>query len=180
MAIDFESTRLGSADDAGLVRKVLTIVKVAKPGKQEFFRVRPGEEFSYLTQCLKWEEDGHVYALALELWPDYAEHLQAVVLRLAVNRRGEPFFVPCALPDPSGKHNTWHTSRMNAVLLAEKKWIRMSANMHLGGYDVFEAAASLSEPVWPEQSMIELLDIAFKDRQIERTDRPVLKQLRGE
>jgi len=180
MAIDFESTRLGSADDAIIVKKVLTIVKVGKPGKQEFFRVRSGEEFSYLTQCLKWEEDGHVYMLARPLWEDYAEHLQAVVLRLAVNRRGEPFFIPCPIPNPDGRHNTWHTSRMNAVLMAEKRWIRMSANMHQGGYDVFEAASSLSEPVWPEQSMGELLDVAFRDRQIEDSDHPVLKQLRGE
>jgi len=45
--------------------------------------------------------------------------------------------------------------------------------MSLGAYEVFQATGKLPEPVWPEQSLQELLRIAFQDNFI-TTLKPVL------
>ena len=55
----------------------------------------------------------------------------------------------------------------------------MQANMALGAYEIFAAEQHLSEPEWPELSTDELLEIAFKNKIIDRPDHLVLLQLRG-
>ena len=61
------------------------------------------------------------------------------------------------------------------------KWVRVSANMSLGAYEICEATGSLSAPQWPALPFSEILRIAFKDRlHIDSIDHPMLKKLRGE
>ena len=54
------------------------------------------------------------------------------------------------------------------------------ANMGAGTYDVLEAAAQFPDPVWPEFTLQQLLELAFKNRVIDTMDHPVLRRLRGE
>jgi hypothetical protein len=58
-------------------------------------------------------------------------------------------------------------------------WERISANMNLGAYDIFEAAGNLSEPEWPDLSLQQIIQIAFKGRYIDRLDNPVILRLNG-
>ena len=51
--------------------------------------------------------------------------------------------------------------------------------MNIGAYDIFTAEGNLKEPEWPELSLDELLNIAFKNKIINRLDHQVLLQLRG-
>jgi hypothetical protein len=51
--------------------------------------------------------------------------------------------------------------------------------MGLGAYEMFEAAATIPDPVWPELSFQEMLRIGFRDRLVDRLDHPVIKRLRG-
>ena len=62
---------------------------------------------------------------------------------------------------------------------AKVVWLRISANMDLKGYDIFEAAASLPEPIWPETTMDELLEVAFRGRIITSLDHPVVQDRLG-
>jgi hypothetical protein len=55
----------------------------------------------------------------------------------------------------------------------------MAADMSLGAYRIYTAEGQLSDPVWPDKMLAQLLEIAFKDRVIEREDHPVVKRLRG-
>ena len=59
-------------------------------------------------------------------------------------------------------------------------WLFVRADMALGAYTMHIATATIPEPVWPTESLKELLKIAFRDRLIESVDHPVLKRLRGE
>ena len=52
--------------------------------------------------------------------------------------------------------------------------------MSLGAYEVYEATAELPEPIWPDVSFRELVEIAFRERLITTHDHPVLRRLRGE
>ena len=63
--------------------------------------------------------------------------------------------------------------------MAKGRWIRLAANMSLGSYDVYEASGDLPDPEWPEESLEELLEIAFKDRLIATGDHPIIRRLLG-
>ena len=52
--------------------------------------------------------------------------------------------------------------------------------MGLGAYEFTAAAGITDEPKWPKLLMNEILEIAFKNKIIDRLDHFVLKQLRGE
>ena len=64
--------------------------------------------------------------------------------------------------------------------MAMKNWVRVQSNMSSNSYEVFLATGALADPVWPSQTMRQLLEIAFRDRVIESPDHPVLRKLRGE
>ena len=97
---------------------------------------------------------------------------------LAIDRQGDPFLWPIVLPDENRRLN-WHLSALEAAGNAELEWTRMQANMSVGAYEIFAAEQDLGAPEWPELSMNELLEIAFKNKIIDRPDHLVLLQLRG-
>ena len=55
----------------------------------------------------------------------------------------------------------------------------MAADMQLRAYRIFKAEGQLSDPIWPDKSLQELLELAFKDRVIDNMDHPVVRRLRG-
>jgi hypothetical protein len=66
--------------------------------------------------------------------------------------------------------------------MAKNKWVKIQTNRALGAYEIIEAVGQLPEPVWPKKpaSMLEIIEIAFKNKVIDSYDHPVLKKLRGE
>jgi hypothetical protein len=180
---DPAALRLSQDYAAGLgVKKALLTIPVGKPDKAWFVRVRPGPEHRLETYVLELKEERETYLVAPALWPALAGEstLSPRVLFTAVNRQGGVFLWPVGLPGPDGKTNSWHQSALEAARLAEANWVRVQSNMSLRAYDVFEATALMSAPSWPEQTLRELLKIAFKGRYIETADHPVLRKLRGE
>lgn len=67
-----------------------------------------------------------------------------------------------------------------AAEMAVDNWVRVSANMMAGCYDVVRATGELPDPKWPSQTFRELLKLSFENRFIEERDHPILKSLRGE
>ena len=63
--------------------------------------------------------------------------------------------------------------------MASDKWVRVSANMSLGAYEIFTATGEIPEPEWPELSFEEILKIAFKGRYVDSLNHPVVQRLLG-
>ena len=80
---------------------------------------------------------------------------------------------------PTGRRNSWAESARRGAELAMRSWMRLSANRAAGEYDLFEAAAALPEPEWPELTFRELLRLAFRDAMVEAIDHPAVRRLRG-
>jgi hypothetical protein len=59
------------------------------------------------------------------------------------------------------------------------KWIRITANMHMSGYDVYEAEGELPDPEWPEHSIDDLVQVAFRGKIIPDLEHPVVQSLLG-
>ncbi len=162
------------------VKKVLTNVPCRKPNRQEFVRVRAGGDWRVDTAVFEDSIDRETYIVAAEFVPELVEEIRPVCLRVAINKQGDLFLWPLKLPGADGRTNRWHESAVDAANYAEKKWVRTTANMSAGMYDLHEATGDLVEPTWPDISFRDILELTFKDRQIDSHDHPILKSLRGE
>ncbi len=166
------------------VKKVLTVVKCGKPNRHEFVRTRPGDEWRIETPIFEDKANGNEsYMVSPELLgqlPELASDCFVACLLTAITRQGDIFLWQVKLPGSDGRSNAWHESALQASLLAERNWVRMSANMPAGMYDTFQAASELADPEWPEYTFQELLRLCFKSRYIDSPDHPILKSLRGE
>jgi hypothetical protein len=178
---DPESLRL-TQDFAGAVavKKVLTTVPCRKPNRHEFVRVRSGAEWRIETAVFEDKINRDDYLVDRTLWSELAGEIVPACLFLAINRQGDVFLWRVKLPGLDGRTNTWNESAVAAARLAETKWVRVSANMVAGLYDLHEATGNIPAPEWPDLSFQEILRLAFRDRFIHDVDHPVLRSLRGE
>jgi hypothetical protein len=166
--------------EGGDVRRVHTTVPVRKPHRQEFVRVHSAENMRIETALLDFKEERQLYLVEPALWPALPGEASPRTLYTAVTMQGVVMLWPVRLPDETGRLDPWNTSAHEAAKRAESRWIKASANMHLGAYDVFEAMGQIPDPIWPDLAFEQLLEIAFRGRFIDSLDHPVLRRLRGE
>ena len=180
-ALDLNSLRLPANYGATLgVKKLLTNVPVRKPRKPQFFRTHPSADMAFGGMLLQQKEKDESYLVVQEVAEQIGELVQAVDLFAAIDRQNNVFLIPVPRPGESGMRNPWHESLFQAVEHAKQRWIRMSANMQMGGYDIFEAQALLSEPEWPEHDIHKLVEVAFRNKIIQSCDHPVVQGLKGQ
>jgi hypothetical protein len=108
-----------------------------------------------------------------------SELVRAVQMHAAIDRQNNVFLIPVPMPGESGTRNPWHESLAQAVEHAKMKWLRITANMHMGGYDVYEAEGALPEPEWPDHTIDSLFEVAFRGKIITSLDHPVVQSLLG-
>jgi hypothetical protein len=114
------------------------------------------------------------------------QHLVLQELRLtrlytAINRRGTVFFWPIRLPVEGNDRN--RQSAETALQCAEQAqtlWVRVMWESDLSGYSMQRAKGDIGDPQWPDKSMRDLLEIAFRSYLIDREDHPVIRELAGE
>lgn len=169
--------RFGEGQD---VRRVLVSVVVRKPGRQEFVRTHSDPKMWLEAAVLEFKQDRQNFIVSPELAPYLPGEAVAKLLIPTISNHGALFLWPIKLPDEQGRHDEWNAVALEAAERAKTKWVRLMANMGAGTYDVLEAAGSFPDPVWPEKSLEQLLEIAFKGRVIDSMDHPVLRKLRGE
>ena len=161
------------------VKKVLTTVPVGRPSKDRFFRAHPSPSWVFPTWILENKAVGETYLVSEEVASALDDQVRPVELHAAIDRQNNPFLIPIPLPGPNGVRNRWHESLAQAVERSKSVWLRVSANKDLGGYDIFEATAKLPDPVWPDITMDELLEVAFRGRIITSVDHPIVQERLG-
>jgi hypothetical protein len=176
----FSSLRLSQNFGQTLgVKKVLTAVPVGKPTKDRFFRTHESPDRIYPTWILEDKAARETYIVSDDVASILGGLVRAVELYVAIDRQNNVFLVPVPLPGPNGVRNPWHESLLQAVLRAKFVWLRITANTTLGVYEIFEAAAELPDPIWPDLTLDELLEIAFRGRIITTPDHPVIQEKLG-
>ena len=161
------------------VKKLLTTVPVTKPKKSSFFRSHTNEAMRFPAMLLENKEANESYLVMPYVAQSISELVRPMVLHAVIDRQNNVSLVPVPLPDSSGKRNPWHESLAQAVEHAKSKWIRISANMHLGNYEVYEAEGALPDPDWPSCTMDELVRIAFRGKIIDSLEHPAVQSLLG-
>jgi len=177
---DLAALRL-APDNTALVgtREVLTHVPVRKPSRHDFFRVHPGPEMSLVTAVFVDKEENEVFFVTPGMRDALLGEIRPVLLMTAITRQGVVMIWPMRIAVDGARRDGWAETSAEAAELAKRKWVRMPADMALGGYRIYEAQGELSEPVWPEKTLQQLFEIAFRDRVIGSEDHPVVRKLRG-
>ena len=137
------------------VKKLLRRVPVRRPHPHDFCRVHPDKAYRMATALIDFrDERDAVYLIAPNVARDMPGEFTMSMLYTTITRQGVVVLWPVRLPLPDGRHNEWHRSAA-------------------------EAAGTIPEPEWPEQSFADLLRIAFADRLVNSLDHPVIRRLRG-
>ena len=180
---DLASLRL-SQDFASAVgvKRLITTIPVKKPSKEWFVRTHPDPAYRLQTAVLELKEDRETYLVSPKLWAELASEatFSPRLLVTAINRQGVLFLWPIRLPGADGKIDDWSRSALDAADEAKSRWVRITANMSLGAYEVAVANGLAAEPSWPVLTFQEIIKIAFRDKMISEWSHPVLRRLRGE
>jgi hypothetical protein len=177
---DLKSLRLPANYGATLgVKKLLTNVLVGKPKKPQFFRTHISDEMTFPGMILENKEARESYVVVPDAAQEISELVRPVMLHAAIDRQNNVSLIPVPLPGEDGTRNPWHESLAQAVEHAKLKWIRITANMHAGGYDVYEAEGELPEPEWPAHDIDALVQVAFRGKIITSLDHPFVQSLLG-
>jgi hypothetical protein len=162
------------------VKKLLTTVPVRKPNRQDFVRVHPDPAYRLTPAAIiEVKEDREVYLVTPNMAQALPGEFSTATLLTTINRQGTLHLWPVKLPTQDRRQNEWHRSAAEAAGRAMKKWVRVTASMSLGAYEIFEAGGDLPEPVWPDIPFQEILKIAFRERIVDRADHPLVQRLLG-
>jgi hypothetical protein len=166
------------------VEKVLTTIPVRRPGKNDFFRVHPGEEFVIDNYVLEHEsdQDRATYWVVPNLRDALGDHLRKVRLFTCIDKRSNVFLWPAKLPTVDGSRaaQSWYMSGLMAAEEAKKVWVKIMGNRQIGAYDIIRARGDLGDPQWPEHSFEDLIKLAFRDNLISSMEHAVIRDLNGE
>jgi hypothetical protein len=178
---DPAALRLDQSFASGLsVKKLLTTVPVGKPGRHDFVRVHPDLRYRLTPAAtIELKDEREVYILTPSLAEELPGEYSLATLYTTINRQGVLRLWLVKLPEPDGKVLEWHRSAAEAAERAMHKWVRVTANMNLGAYEMLVASGKLPEPEWPDISFQEILRVAFRDRIVDSLNHPLIQRLRG-
>lgn len=165
------------AEDIGVAR-VLVMVPVRKPKKQEWVRVHPDPQMQAEVLILEDEINKEPFYLHPGLKEALGTECKPMSLHLAITRQHALFLWPCQIQNPEERPNHWHTTRRDAVERAKVKWTQVRANQAQGYYDILESNVE-AEPKWPDLTFKEIFKLAFERNIIDSTDHAVVRQILG-
>lgn len=155
-----------------------------KPGKTEWVHIdtRPDRSDVFWLYEDKHQAGGknELYLLDPAVVPLVGDEAFKATIYIAVNRQMDPFLWPCREPDEE-RVNEWHTTLQLAAEAAQEQWIRVRANMGVGGYEYYTLGADVvpADPVFPKETLEEMLELSFKDFYIQDADHIVVRKLEG-
>jgi hypothetical protein len=161
------------------VKKSIVTIPIMKPHPQSFVRVMRGPENRFRAAILEDKIAREIYLVQKGILSELSNETVLKVLFPSINRNGDIFVWPIKLPGPDGRLDRWNESALQAAKKAEDAWIRVVSNGTLGAYDVYEASGNFPDPEWPELSLEQILQIAFRGRVIDSLEHPVVLRLRG-
>ena len=161
------------------VKKVITTIRVDKPKKQDFVRVRPGADNRMQAAILEVDETRETFLVLPQIQEGLIGDIKPVCLVTAITRHGTLFVWPLRLPAPGRSSDSWAESAIEAAKIAEQQWTNVKSDQSAGMYIAGVATAEIPEPEWPELPFNKILEIAFRGRIIDSLEHDVVLRLRG-
>lgn len=180
---DLPALRLSPADlgvGAGVDREVESTIAVRRTRPREYFRVHPDPAMSLTTAVVFDREEmrNDVFLVAPNMRDALVGETRPALLVLCINRQDVMFVWPLPLP-VDGRQNDWHERARLALERGKTRWTRMAADMTLGTYRLYEPVEGQPDPVWPNKSLQEILEVAFAGKVIDSMDHPFVRRIQG-
>ena len=157
---------------------VVTGIPVRKPKSTEYFRVRPGEDFRTTSMGFRYGHQNDFYLVASRAIAPISEILFPLKIVLCVSTEDAPFLWPLRLPTPDNDMQ-WFRSALMASEIAEGEWVKISANMGIGAYDLYTTESITKEPRFPDTDFAELVKLGFQGKIITSPDNQMVVELSG-
>jgi hypothetical protein len=163
------------------VKPLLISVQCRKPSREEFIRVRSGQDNRFRCMCHCDKDSNAMYIVNYDVKDLLRDFIKRTELVICVSRNSTvPFIWPLSLPN-SDQVNPWHSSAIEAAQIAESKWVQVKSDTTAGRYVVSTPISDFADPNWSDiPDRDKLLELCFKDRVIQTANHPIAKKLRGE
>lgn len=158
--------------------EILSHVPIRKPNRHEFFRTPMAPDMWFGTGIFEDKEEREIFFVTPAMREALVGEIKPVVLVPAITRQGVLLLWPLKLPS-DGPGRSWAETARQAAELGKTRWVRLAPDMGLGGYRIFMAEGSLSDPEWPDKPLNEIMQISFRDRIVDSENHPVIRRLRG-
>jgi hypothetical protein len=179
---DLEAIRTDANMLEGVAAKVPLTIPIRRPPKHERIRVRPEPAYRITVGAIELKEEGEFYILTGDLGRQLlGTEASLFTLYTYTTRVGALGLWPIRQPGTDGRQNEWHRTAEKAAELAMHSWIRVVSNKAIGGYEVLQAVVKIPDPVWPDRSLKEIIQVAAADRGmiVGHPDHPILRKLEG-
>lgn len=165
-----------SLETEDVSRKLATLPKICKPGRQTWFQTHPNEELWIPYHLFTPEgEMGVIYLVAPHIAGILGELAPRHRMVPTINLEGGVNFWHLKIPERS---NTWSDSALEIAGAAQSAWRRMVPNMGVRAYDAYAMNAPKPPPTWPSPDEIHtLLERAVGGRIITSEDHPEISKL---
>jgi hypothetical protein len=166
-------------------KRRLSVPVRRKPNRLDFVRTHRDPEYRITMALFRPGKsdsggDDEMYFVHPSVLEEMRNEYRQYTIFTAVNLQGAPFLWAVPLPIDDGREpNTWLVTNREAAELAMNRWVRVASDIGAGAYSVIEYEGAPIEPVWPEETFLDLLKLAFKNRMIDRPDHPMILRLRG-
>jgi hypothetical protein len=182
----FKSTVRPTIADVGTLLTALPHHKISDAG--DFSLLHPNEaeywspEFCFVVVPIVGQKTDLLHLIAESLAQKYLPPKRVQRFRLALATRPNDIFYLCHVPTQN-MDNTWNKTNLEACLEAKSHWIQADSRKAEGaeGYQINYARSdkAFPEPIWPKQTLEELIAVTFKGRMIDHEDHPGLLRLIG-
>ena len=164
------------------IAKPITSLKLGKPGKFDWVRAHPSEEFRRGPVALidGPEGDKEQYLVAASMVGKVGTVVKLVELSAAVTKLNTSFIWPVPLVNTAkDRENRYNVTHRDVYQLAQGQWVRMYADTAQGIYRVDTELIPSPDPVWLDLTFNQMLQLAFGERYIADENSPRYKELKG-
>jgi hypothetical protein len=155
---------------------------------KDFVRLHPNEnaywspELCFVSVPVKGQSRDTLHLIDEELAIKFLPSARILRFRLALATKPLDKFFLCQVPTRN-LDNSWNDSSLKGCVQAKTLWTSLSSRKEEGvdayKIDYARDADAFPEPIWPTQSLNELIAVTFAGRMIEREDHPGLLRLIG-
>jgi hypothetical protein len=179
----FDPENLRASQDFGsavAVKKVLTKVDCRKPSRFEWVRVNTDPKYrAESVALLEMREHRETFLILPQFVNTIPTRVDLFDIYTAVTRQGVVLLWRVKHVEHGTLGASWAESMIKAIEAAKESWVRIEANNPNSCYDLSFSMNVMAEPVWPAESMRDLLKLAFSNSLVDRADHPLILQLLG-
>jgi hypothetical protein len=182
----FKSTRPPTI--AG-VETVLSALKVLRIGEtNDFVRLHPDEdenwtpELCFVSVPIHGEKRDMLHMIDEDIAVKYLHEKKIKRMRLALATKPNDVFFLCIVPSQNLDHS-WNKTALTACGKAMTSWVQ-AVSRKSEGYEEYKTEFARDQdafppPKWPSRTLDELLEVTFRDANIDTENHPALLRLIG-